>query len=292
MPEGPELRIDAEQLDFFLAGRTLNKLELINTVFENKCEGLDELRKALPLTIDKVRSRAKKLFIFFSPVKDAPPWVIFMAYGMTGKISLKKEEHSHLLFSVSHSHIGFDEFYYTDVRRIGSFEASNDPEDLTTHLTDFAKPVVFGYNEKNFEAITKEEFESKIKDGKDGYLASKLMNQHSICSGIGNYVLSETLYEAKLDPFISCNEMDDKRIESLWNAVHKVMMASYERGGMSRENYVNPNGSYGTFDELCKVYDKAGQSVNGHKIHTCKGPHGRTIWFTEENGAETLSLGP
>lgn len=289
MPEGPEFRVDAEQLDFFLAGRMLKSVELINTAFESKCEGLDELKGVLPLTIDKVRSRAKKLFIFFKPVNNSPPWIIFMTYGMSGKMSLQKEEHSHLHFSFSKSHIGFNELYYTDVRRIGSsFDASCDPEDFTAHVTNFAKPIVFGYKEEGFEVITRTEFDENIKKCKDSYLASRLMNQHSICSGVGNYILSESFYEAKLDPFISCNEMTEDKLEALWNGIHKVMMTSYESGGMSHENYVNPNGSYGKFDSICKVYDKEGQTINGHKIYSCKGPHGRTIWFTEENGIDTL----
>jgi formamidopyrimidine-DNA glycosylase len=288
MPEGPELRVDAEQLDFFLAGRTLKSIELINALFENKCEGLDELRGALPLVVDRVRSRAKKLFIFLKSVNNTPQWVIFMTYGMTGKISCDKEEHSHLQFRMSHSHVGFDEFFYTDPRRIGSFEASCDPEDFTIHVEDFAKPIVFGYREEGFDPITRDEFDAKIKAGKNGYLASRLMNQHAICSGIGNYVLSESLYEAGLDPFICCNELNESKLDSLWNAIHKVMITSYEHGGMSHVNYVNPSGSKGTFGNHCKVYDKEGQTIDGYKIHSCKGSHGRTIWFTEENGSDTL----
>jgi len=57
---------------------------------------------------------------------------------------------------------------------------------------------------------------------------------------------------------------------------------------MSMSDYANANGDEGTFENLLLVYGKEGKFINSSEIHSCKGPHGRTIFFTSENGTETL----
>lgn len=291
MPEGAEIRVDADITDFFLSHRTMLSVELIGADFEKRCDGLEELQEALPMRVEKVRSRGKKLYIFLQDEAKAKPlWVIVIGYGMTGGIGQVKEKHSHLAFKMSHHKVGFDTFYYSDARRFGSFDASDDPEDLQTHLTETASPVALGYaDEKGFEPITREQFAANIVKCKSSYLASRLMDQKSICSGVGNYILSEVFYEARLDPYIQCDELTPSQLQALWDALHKVMLASHEHGGMSMSDYVNADGNLGTYEEHLLVYGKADKSINGHLIYKCKGAHGRAIFFTDENGADTLS---
>jgi formamidopyrimidine-DNA glycosylase len=289
MPEGPEIHVDSEQLDFFLSNRTMLSVELIGAAFKNRCDGLEELQGALPLRVTMVRSRGKKLYIFLQ-AEGKQQWVIVIGYGMTGNMGQTKQKHSHLAFKVSHHSIGFDTFYYSDARRFGTFDASDNPDDLKTYLSETASPVALGYpDEKGFEPISREQFTTNIGNCKTSYLASRLMDQKSICSGVGNYILSEVFYEARLDPFIQCDELTSAQIQALWDTLHKVMIGSYEHGGMSMSDYVNADGNQGRYEDCLLVYGKANKSINGHLIYKCKGPHGRAIFFTDENGADTLS---
>lgn len=291
MPEGPEIRTDADQLDFFLSHRTLHSFELLNPQFEKRCKGIAEFQRALPLTVDRVRSRGKKLFIFFRPEEDEKTgWFLVFGYGMTGNIGQEKRKHSHLEFGMSQNWIGFNSWFYSDARRFGTFEASNSQKVLDSYFSDIAPTVALGYSkEPNFESIIRSEFEKNIKNCRDSFLAVKLMDQKSICSGVGNYILSEVFYEARLDPFVKCKEIQDEKMNMLWNALHKIMSSSYKHRGMSMSDYANVNGDSGTFENVLSVYGKAGKFANNHQIYSCRGPHGRTIFFTEENGAETLS---
>lgn len=289
MPEGPEIRTDADQLDFFLSNRTLISIKHISSTFEKRCKGVSELQKVLPLVVDKVRARGKKLFIFFRSNESSNPWFLVFGYGMTGNIGQVQQKHSHLEFCMGRSWIGFNSWFYSDIRRFGTFEASSDPKVLDCYFSEIAAPAVLGYrHEKNFKSISLSEFEENIKKFSNAFLAVKLMDQNSICSGIGNYILSEVLYEAHLDPFVKCKELDDEEMEALWNAIHKIMLSSYKHQGMSMSDYVNADGESGTFEDILSVYGKAGEFINNHKIHSCRGPHGRSIFFTSENGAETL----
>ena len=192
MPEIVELRTDADLLDFYLCGRNIEDIT-VSDLFKNKCTGIEEIKGALPLKISRVMSKAKKLFI-----KLQNNWWIIMTYGMTGSMSREKGKHSHINFKMENHFIGFNIFYYNDPRRIGSFISTNDAALFEYHANDMAKQIVLGYKFPYFESIKHEEFSENVKNGKKKSLAKLLMDQRSICSGIGNYLLSEIFYEAKL----------------------------------------------------------------------------------------------
>lgn len=266
----------------------LESISFVTNVFENRCKGLEKLQECLPLKVKQVLSRSKKLFIKLCSVSNIETeykttnnkeiWYIFLAYGMTGKVSTSKTKHSHIQFEMEHNWLGFNTFYYTDMRRIGSFEASSDIERFKFNVSDMGKPFVLGYNNEGFEPITKDEFVSNIKSCKSSYLATKIMDQRSIGSGIGNYLLSEIFHEANLHPYCQCIELSDEKISQLWTAINKVILEAYNHGGASLQDYVQADGNIGEFQNHLKVYKNKGHDEHGNKIYSYKGPHGRTIW--------------
>lgn len=275
MPEIVELRTDADILDFYLCGRNIQDIS-ISEVFLNKCTGLDDLKKTLPLKISRVMSKAKKLFF-----KLENNWWIVMTYGMTGSMSNKKGKHSYITFTIEDHPIGFNIFYYNDPRRIGSFIATNDATLFEYHANDMAKQIVLGYKFPYFESIKHEEFSQNVKNGKRKSLAKLLMDQRSICSGIGNYLLSEIFYESQLHPDIKCCELDDDSIERLYMACYTVIYDSYDNHGVSMSDYINADGIKGEYANKLKVYGKEGQLIEGKVIKMKKGSHGRNIWYVD-----------
>lgn len=275
MPEIAELRTDADILDFYLCNRNLLSID-VNDLFKNKTSGIEEFKEQLPLKINKVMSKAKKLFI-----KLENNWWIIMTYGMTGSISNDKGKHSHITFKMEDHIIGFNEFFYNDPRRIGSFVVTNDSEIFEYHATDMAKQIVLGYKYNFFESIKHEEFAENIKKGGNKSLAKLLMDQRSICSGIGNYLLSEIFFEARLHPDIKCSDLDDDSIESLYMACYTVIYDSYDNHGVSMSDYINADGIKGEYGNKLKVYGREGQIIDGKVIKMKKGLHGRNIWYVE-----------
>ncbi len=286
MPEIVEVKTDADLLDFYLSNRQLESISFITDLFKNKSKGLEELNECLPLTVNKVVSRAKKLFFHLvdpNPDSDSKKadWWIFLTYGMSGRISVNNRKHSHIKFNMSHNWIGFDEFYYSNVRRIGYFEASDDPDVYQHHINDMGKPAVLGWDFDGFEPITKDEFTANIKKTGITYLAKAIDDQRSILSGIGNYLLSECFHEAKLEPFVKCRDMTDEKIERLYKAIEKVIKESYEHGGVSMTDYVHIDNTLGEHEHHLKVYGKNKEYIDGKEIRTCKGAHGRTMWYVD-----------
>jgi formamidopyrimidine-DNA glycosylase len=275
MPEIVEVYTDATQLDFYLSNRQLLSVKFCNDLFKNKCKGIEELNNALPLKIERVMSKAKKIFI------KIENWWLILTYGMTGKTSTEKRKHSHIEFTMSNSWVGFNTWYYENVRRFGIVEAGNTEEFFNSHINDMATQFVLGYDYEGFEKLSPKQFLSAIKNC-NTFLAKALMDQRSIGSGIGNYLLSEIFYDAKLDPDIRCKQLDNDQLKQLWKSIHKIINMSFEHGGVSMKDYEHIDGSGGEFEFKLKVYGKENQTTDkGEKILVKKGKHGRNIWYVE-----------
>jgi formamidopyrimidine-DNA glycosylase len=287
MPEIVELRTDADLLDFYLSGRLLKSAELIpGSPFAKNCEGLEELSQCLPMIVDRVRSRAKKLIIYLvDPAEEHPDHQIVISYGMTGRIGEAKKEHSHVRFEMSHSWVGFDTFFYSNVRRFSAtVKAFNDPSPAL--IDDFAAPICLGYpGEDGLEPITEAEFYAAVKACNGKSLASALMDQHSICSGIGRYLLCDILYHAKINPWIKCGELTTEIIGRLWSSANTIIWRSYELGGNSIEDYVHVDGTLGDYASHRLVYGREGEEdKNGEIIRREKGPSGILHFVDSQRG--------
>src|SRR5579872_324047 len=160
MPEIVENKLDADALHFYLSNRTLLSITFMTDLFIKRCSGLEDINKNLPLIITKVRSRAKKIFIFLEDKMGKNYWIILF-HGMSGKIQIHKTPHSHIQFNISESWIGFNIWYVENVRRIGFCIGTDNIEVFQKHISDMGKPII-GYNEPGFEAIKFEEFAKNI----------------------------------------------------------------------------------------------------------------------------------
>lgn len=288
MPEIAEYRVDSDQLDFFLSHRKILSMELLEGSFAKKCINMPFKSDIFPLTIKWVRSKAKKMFMCLeSPATGKNYWVCFY-YGMSGSFSPKKVSSSHIRFTMSDCWVGFNVFYYNDVRKIGWVKFFDTYETYQTELVDMAKQFVFNYNteedSEDYNNITFDEFSSNIKTkGKKKYLVSALMDQRSIGAGVGNYLLSEILYDAKLSPWIRCYELTESQHRVLYDSIHKCINLAYEHSGMSMRDYKNINGENGHAEDYLKIYGRKGLTDNNEKIKTETGPHGRTIYTIDED---------
>ncbi len=128
--------------------------------------------------------------------------------------------------------------------------------------------------------IDYETFYTNVKNSKKASFTTKLTDQKSICSGIGNYLLSEIMYESGLYPAIKCHELTDKDIENVFQNCAKIIKKSYEMGGMSMRDYVDVHGVEGKFETELQVYGKKNENdPYGNKVHSMKRGTGQTIWY-------------
>jgi formamidopyrimidine-DNA glycosylase len=135
-----------------------------------------------------------------------------MHFGMTGQLhyfkSTKKEpEHTRLLFYFDSGY----QFAYDCQRLLGEVDIYDDPQQLI-NTKDLGPDAL----RLDFEA-----FQKKM-DGRRGAIKTTLMNQQ-ILAGIGNVYSDEILFQARLYPKTSVNELDGKTLRNIYQTMRDVL---------------------------------------------------------------------
>jgi formamidopyrimidine-DNA glycosylase len=278
MPENPEVYTIATQLHFYLCNRTLLKIEKTPR-YTRLIENFDLFHKDLPLTIDKVISKGKLICIQFSNTrKDHTPWRIYSQLKMTGswRLDLTEKESKytmlilHLKVSENTYPLNIDKIYFTDVRKF----ADTYIEKSSYRMDRLAKSFL------GEDKITLNEFTNNIKNYvrncKDKQRTCKNIihmlrdDQTTICSGIGNYLISEILYKFSTNihtGWTALDKLNDDEIKRLYKSCCFIIDKSYKYGGMSMQNYVDVHGIKGTYSDHKLIYKKGKSKVyNGRKI--------------------------
>ncbi len=292
MPEQPEVAQTVDQLYFLLINKIVLSIKGLRGKFleigeteqkENiNSDSEDEEQKTtsnflqnLPLEITDIFYRGKLVFFEFKG-PNSKKWWIVNSFRMTGGWRTDKDKYSCVEFTLEpkteNGVFDIDKVYYTDKRMLGTMEFIDESENIEKRINDFNYGFLGRY------IITLEDFKKNIKKSKTKGLASAIMDQRSICSGIGNYLLSEIFYDCKMYPHIKCNKLTNKNIIDLYNSSVSIITASYENGGVSVEDFADIYGKKGKHQDLLKVYRKKIDPY-GNKVVSEKCNHGRKIFY-------------
>lgn len=77
-----------------------------------------------------------------------------------------------------------------------------------------------------------------------------------VIAGIGNIYSSEILWHAKVHPEKLVQNLNDKELKEIYNAIKKVLTLGVSLGGESFSDYRKVDGSKGDFDDERKVYKR------------------------------------
>lgn len=133
--------------------------------------------------------------------------------------------------------------YFDDTRHFGSVEAKN-IEVLNTDLDSIGPDI---------SVISEDEFTSRLKTKPKKQLVQALLDQFVI-SGIGNYLKSEILFEARIKPDKLISELSKDEFIDLFNWSKYLWFQSYRCQGCTLKTYKNTFGNPGTFN--LEIYDK------------------------------------
>ena len=211
---------------------------------------------------------------------------IWITLGMTGKFyneaaHAKDPQHARWVLELQDVTTGDTrKMYYHDARNFGTLKFCLSRQMLLDKLQSLGPDILQ-------ETTTVTDFCNIISEQKPTLNICKFLMNQSKLAGIGNYILAEALYRASIDPYCTLGEIQDDTEcqERLFRAVKEVALSSYEAQGMTRAEggqYRTVSGSRGTFEFDLQVY---GQSTcpKGNPVRKdTNGPHGRTIWYTDE----------
>jgi formamidopyrimidine-DNA glycosylase len=294
----------ADQLSQLLTGRIVAKINVRSgRYFRKPNDKITKFGESLPLKIVRIWCIGKRIFWEFRDSKTKDKQWLVCGLGMSGIWSIEEEKHSHVLFTLKPKKMGknpeeniekktkenieniakkdekstkpINEIWFTDVRCFGTLDFYTDEVEFTDVMDEYPGGFL---GEK---IITTETFNENIIKCKKKYLVTSLMDQRQICSGVGNYILSEVMYRCRFHPDIRCNELTTEQKENLYTTIQQIMNESYKEGGMSMKNYQKPDGKKGNYMSSLRVYNKS-HDPEGREVTPIKGRHGRTLWIVKE----------
>lgn len=271
MPENPECTYIAFQLNQMIQKFQLTSIEVLGGKFEKKgITDLEKFKQLLPLRILEVKCKGKMIYMELSKMCG-----IISTLGMTGGWKKVQSKHSHLKLTFSTELV----LYYDDMRRFGNFYV------YTSADLMYKKLNTIGLDFLNQGVITKELFILKglsaMKKYPNKHLAIVLMDQKTICSGIGNYILSEVLYTARVNPFALMKHMNRQYFDKLYDACFQVINDSYRHKGNSLQDYKDLDNEDGEYQNFMKVYQMKTDPL-GYQVISTTGPHKRSIHYVPE----------
>lgn len=215
-------------------------------------------------------------------VRLSPHGIIVIHLGMSGRLTLESSDatllkHTHVLIQFTGRDV---ELRFRDPRRFGGiwyYESREaDPFDAVEGKRDR------GLAKLGPDALTIQLPRLREILRRRRQVKALLLDQHTI-SGLGNIYCDEALYRAGIHPTIEAAQLSNDQVRRLARTIRSTLKSAINHGGSTLREYRNAEGTEGRFQELHRVYGRAGEScekcrriivrsvVAGRTTHTCPG---------------------
>jgi formamidopyrimidine-DNA glycosylase len=176
---------------------------------------------------------------------------------MTGKLLLLSAQAASqpVLQDDPHIRVRFDLedgrlLVFSDTRKFGRMYLVGSPLEIVGELGP--EPLSCGFTvERLGEMLTK----------RRGRIKPLLLNQHFV-AGLGNIYSDEALWRARVHPLRTADTLTSDEVARLHAGIVSVLCEAIKHGGTSLrdQQYVQPDGGPGAYQDLLAVYGRAGQN--------------------------------
>ncbi len=272
MPELPEVETVRASLARELIAKKIKAVTVTNGRVVRRHKSAKDFRVLLEGHSIKAVQRLGKYLII--ELDNSNHLVIHL--GMSGQLlrakSAKdpKPKHTHVVFSFTQG----EELRYVDPRTFGElFVSIRPPEDAEVEISKFARLSIGGDGLGLRRQIPElahlgiDPFEDQI--GWDRFAAilrsrstalKIVLTDQDIIAGIGNIYADESLFAAALMYDRPSESLSTIEIRRLHRAIAEVLTEAIKHGGstLADEQFVNPDGKPGTYQEYRQVYNREG----------------------------------
>ena len=229
MPEGPEVRKFADALDAALTGRAMLSFEA-RTKEARKWLHENEQR-IRDRRVERVVSHGKHLlgyvegdFFFHSHLMMWGRWQTIGPYQRKSKrIELPEKDRRERARIVVEGAAAI--LLSAPIFNVGE----GDPYDKIEILATLG-PDALPYRGR----FDRKEFLRRLLEHKDETIGAALLNQ-SIVAGLGNYLRAEILFNCKLNPWLTVNELTQRNLNCLSITIPRLTRDAYERGATAAD---------------------------------------------------------
>jgi formamidopyrimidine-DNA glycosylase len=215
MPEGPEVLFMIDSLQKF-KNCYLNTIKITSGRYKrhNLPNNFKLFNKNLPSKINHIKCKGKFIYIILEN-----EWCIWITLGMTGHFVFDKFKHTHYSFITSEG-----DFYIDDMRNFGTLKFNK----INNNISSLKKKLnSLGIDPLKKKNISYKEFKNLIKTFNSNMLIAELLLNQSFFCGLGNYLRSEILYEAKINPKLKLNQLNNNQLKRLYKYIFKIPLDSY-----------------------------------------------------------------
>jgi formamidopyrimidine-DNA glycosylase len=243
MPELPEVETIRRQLAPAVEGRTLSAVEVLDPRW---CEPAPPDGIAFALTgrrVDRLARRGK--YLLWELEDDVH---LVMHLRMTGNLLLAGEApYTRVRFELDSG----ERVLYTDPRRFGTGVLLPGSEARDAYLDERlgTEPLGDGFTDEVLRALVA---------GRRAPIKAVLLAQHLI-AGVGNIYADEALFRAGIHPLRTAGRLSRKQVAALREAIVEVLREAIAAQGSSIDDYLQPDGSAGSFQDRFRVYGRAGE---------------------------------
>lgn len=251
MPEGPEVLILSQLLNDKLKDKYIADFKILKGKYtKSEINNIGEFDKNGKWIIKKVGSHGKLLW--FKLRNEKTDELIYMTshLGLSGFWDFESKSPNIVLTIGTYGSKEIESLCYTDPRSFGNI-------DIFAGLYRFEDKIKALAEDALQEEYDADEFMNKYKkylffsqtrkDTKIFVALGKQNKKDGILSGLGNYLIPEILYDAKISPFRSAGSLTDDEILTLGNSIKFVTKLSY---------YNNSTGYMAEFGSFIDVHKK------------------------------------
>lgn len=215
MPEGPEVKLMANFINNEVKGKYLQEIKILGGYYRtHQLEGLDSFEQKLPMKLKEVKTKGK--FIYFIFIHNGKRIILGNSLGMEGVWTDIYNKHCDVELRFSNKIL-----WFADWRKFGKFYVMT-PEQLEEKLNKLGPDILSN--------ISFNTFKTNLSKKPQQQITQALLDQYLI-SGIGNYLKSEILYDAKLNPQTNIGNLTEQQWESLYSSAKKITREAYLLGG-------------------------------------------------------------
>lgn len=212
MPEGPEVSLMVYNLKKKFYNKELSAIIVHGGRYSRNPlpEGYKEFKENLPSKIEKIENKGKFIYM-----KLRDNLYLCISLSLSGHIIYNLGKYSHLEFKTTDN----KSFYIDDLRnfaRIYFYTKVELEERLSKIGPDILHDkVMFSY------------FKDKIIKKKNTKIGCAIIDQ-KIISGVGNYIRSDALYEAKISPYRFVKDITEEELKRIFKSIKRITKMSYK----------------------------------------------------------------
>lgn len=263
MPELPEVETVRRQLERVWRGRAIERVQAGADNYFFVTPPATLRRKLRGERLQNLERRGKYLIAQFQSGQR-----LLLHLGMTGQFVARRlpaDGHVHLVFFLEGSQV----VSFRDVRKFGKVELL--PPQMSCPRLEKLGP----------DALSAPSLETANKMRRRKAPIKAVLLDQALWAGVGNIYADEALFSAGIRPTRSAARISVAAAKRLVRATQTILQQAIEAGGSTINDYIQPEGELGGFQNWHQVYGKLGQpcprchaairrvAVAGRSSHFC-----------------------